>query len=161
MFEDGDGSRFVVQAVCRHQKYVGAARRGDHSQAFVFADGEWLLDHDVLAGTRRPNGEISMHVVRQGDVDRVDSGTVQQGVVAVIADNVANAVEVREPRRLRAIARYDGGNPRISGLNHAGQERLLRDPAGADDGIVDHRFTPSFADRTPEKGKNARQWFGF
>ena len=98
----------------------------------------------MLAGACRPNGVISMHVVRQGDVDRVDPGAGEQGVVAVIADNHANAVKVSEARRLRAVAGHDGRNSRISGLSHAWQERLLRDPAGADDGIVDHQFSPEF-----------------
>jgi len=98
----------------------------------------------MLAGACRPNGVISMHVVRQSDIDRVDPGAGQQGVVAVIADNHANAVKVREARRLCAVAGHDGGNPRISRLSHARQDRLLRNPASADDGIVDHQFSPEF-----------------
>ena len=144
MFENGDGSWLVVQSVRGHQKHVRSARRGDHGECFVLAHSERLLDHDMLAGACRPNGEISMHVVRQSNIDRIDRGTRQQGVVAIIADNRANAVEVRKARRLCAVAGHDGRNPRISGLNHAGQERLLRDPAGADDGIVDHQFSPGF-----------------
>ncbi len=147
MFENGDGSRFVVQSVRGHQKYVRTARRGDHGERLVFVHGERLLDHDMLAGACRLNGVVSMHVVRQGDVDRVDPGAGQQRVVAVIADNRANAVKFRKPRRLCAVAGHDGRNPGISGLSHAGQERLLRDPAGADDGIVDHQVSPAFRRR--------------
>jgi len=96
MFESSDGPRFVVQSVRGHQKYVGVARRGDHGERFFFAHGERLLDHDMLPARAARIAVVGMHVVRQSDVDRVDRGARQQGVVAVIADNRSNAIRVRQ-----------------------------------------------------------------
>ena len=95
VLENGDGSRFVVQAIRSHQEDVRLARGGDHRETFVFVNGERLLDHDMSPGARRSNGEIGMHVVGQGNVHGVDLGTSEERVVVVVSDNRVYAVELR------------------------------------------------------------------
>ncbi len=143
MFQNGDRAGFIVQPVGRHQEDFRLARGGDHREGFVFGLRQRLLDHDMLAGARRANGEIGMHVVWKRDIHGVDPGARQQRVVAVVADDRFDAIELRKPRRLGSIAGDDRGDARIAGLRHARQERDLRDPSGADDSIVDHRIAPA------------------
>jgi hypothetical protein len=81
-----------------------------------------------------------MQVVGQSNVHRVDVRASQKTIVSAIADDLANTIEILEPRSLVRIARHERSNPRVCGLSDPWQEALLRNPTRADNCVLDDHF---------------------
>ena len=70
--------------------------------------GERLLAQDVLAGLERPDRPVGVEVVRQGDVDDVDVGSVEQRLVrAVRRAGSRGSGRSRPPARRSRLATAD------------------------------------------------------
>ena len=81
--DDAGGQR--VEAV--HESFAeegaGLPRGVDHGVGFVGRNGERLLAEHVLAGFRRTDRPFGMCRVRRRDIDRLDLGVVEHGLIAV------------------------------------------------------------------------------
>ena len=157
MIQNGQGGGFVVQPVCGHQENSRGIGGGNHGLGFGHGYRQRFFHHDVLARPCGANGIVGVHGIRQCDIDCIHRVAGQQRVVIGIGHHFRDAVKGRQLVAFFQIARHNCGNGGIARLRHAGQKRLLADPARADDGISDHLALQFFRRKAQDAaGKSAQ-----
>jgi len=117
--------------------------------------GEGLLDHYVLAGPGRRNGDRLVEVVRAADVDQVDVGARDEG--APVVEGGRHLVAAREGlgalARGRRHRRHLG--PRSAQVSEGAKVGVGGQP-GPDDPDADRRTSDHSVSPAPRPGPGAR-----
>jgi len=111
---------------------------GNHCLGLGHGCCQRLFHHDVLARPCRADRVVGVQRIGQRNIDCIHRIAGEERVVTIIDDNLRHAVKLRQSCALRQIVDHDGSDGGIAALGYAGHERLLGNPARADDCISDH-----------------------
>ena len=131
--DDSPHSRMPPGPDCLDENHAGVCGIGEDRGGLVLGKNERLLAQHVLAGRNAGPNPRQVSLIREADVDGIDTGVINDGLVVVVAVRGSRALgpeEVASPGRLKSSAL--GMVDRLCGC-------CLRQPACAEKSPVDVR----------------------
>lgn len=109
---DGDADGQVAGPDGLHEEEAGCAGRVGQDAGLGGVDGEGLFAEDVLAGAQGEHDIVEVVRVRRGDVDDVDVGVCDEGLVRAVSGARRGDASVRDEalRAVRGRRRRHGGH---------------------------------------------------